>query len=144
MTDSFISIVGGLMAAIAIIWNIVSAAKSAAEIAALRVQLAAWLRRRSARIIVLGPDMDAAEAFASVLRSDGYLGATYGADVHEEAIVVLVDPTEQMVGMYRGRGCPTLVLSRRRLDCTLGDDLLLSNHEIRLLGDLGVVVSRFG
>ena len=91
---------------------------------------------------MVGPDLRAVEAVVEALRTDGYLGATDGAV--DGGIVVLVDPSAELVGEHRGREVPTLVLTKARLGVDLGDDLLLSNHVVRLLGDLGVVVSRYG
>lgn len=142
MTDSILSLVGGLAAAIAIAINVISAAKSAAEILELRRLLRGWIARRTARIAVLGPDPSAVAELVETLRHEGYLGAVDRAV--DGAIVVLVDPSAELVGLHRDREVPTLVLTKARLDVALGDDLLLANHVVRLLGDLGVVVSRYG
>jgi hypothetical protein len=142
MTDSILSLVGGLAAAIAIAINVFSAAKSAAEILELRRLLRGWIARRTARIAVIGPDSSAVAEIVETLRHEGYLGTTDGAV--DGGIVVLVDPSAELVGEHRGREVPTLVLTKRRLDVALGDDLLLANHVVRLLGDLAVVVSRYG
>jgi hypothetical protein len=95
---------------------------------------------------VLGPDSSAVAELVETLRHEGYLGATDGATdgAVDGGIVVLVDPSAELVGEHRGREVPTLVLTKRRLDVALGDDLLLANHVVRLLGDLAVVVSRYG
>lgn len=141
MTTTTISIA---LSAFAFVWTAISAVLTGLDLVALRRAVQAYSRRRRTRCLVLHDSTD----LASRLRERGFAAAAVhgrypfiGLDVDEAAVLVLVDPTAEQVSEARGRThAPILVLTRQRIDVPMGGDVLLCNHEVRLVGDLAVVV----
>lgn len=152
--DNLTEIITGAASAVAVVVTAIVAAMP--KLRAAWTAIAPLLGRRSIRVVLLAErgKLDEIRAFAKVLREQGYrdviVTAEPGSVPADAGVVIVWKPAPETSVAFVGRAkdavpdTQLLVLTFPQLPLERCEQILISNHPVRLLGDLNTMAEKAG